>query len=194
VQPQQQPQRAQQPVQQPTKQPNQQPRQQAQPQQRAQVSQPAQRQNDAAKGGGNYAPPQRSPQQAQAWQQKAGWRQQGAWQGGANFQAARASNWSAEHRSWAQRGGYGGYFIPQASFGLYFGDGHPFRIGVQPFIVDGYPRFQYGGYTFVMVDPWPADWAPDWYQTDQLYVAYDNGYYLFDEQHPGEAVAIAVVM
>ena len=45
-----------------------------------------------------------------------------------------------------------------------------------------------------MVDPWPADWAPDWYQTDQLYVAYDNGYYLFDEQHPGEAVAIAVVM
>jgi hypothetical protein len=77
---------------------------------------------------------------------------------------------------------------------LYFGNVHPFRIGVQPFMVDGYPRFQYGGYTFVMVDPWPADWSSDWYQTDQLYVAYDNGYYLFDEQHPGEAVAIAVVM
>jgi hypothetical protein len=45
-----------------------------------------------------------------------------------------------------------------------------------------------------MVDPWPGDWAPAWYQTDQLYVGFNDGYYLYDLQHPGEAVALAVVM
>jgi hypothetical protein len=142
----------------------------------------------------SYAPPQRSTQQAQSWQQKSGWRQQGAWQGGASFQAGRATNWGSEHRTWAQRGSYGGYYIPQASFGLYFGEGHAFRIGSQPFMVGGYPEFRYGGYTFMMVDPWPGDWAPTWFQTDELYVGYDNGYYLYDQMHPGEAVALAVVM
>jgi hypothetical protein len=60
--------------------------------------------------------------------------------------------------------------------------------------VDGYPRFQYGGYTFMMVDPWPADWSSEWYATDDLYIAYDDGYYLFNRMHPDEAVALAVVM
>jgi len=69
-----------------------------------------------------------------------------------------------------------------------------FRIGIQPVIVGGYPRFQYGGYTFMMVDPWPEDWAENWYDTDDLYIGYDNGYYLYDRMHPGEAVAIAAVM
>jgi hypothetical protein len=174
----------------------QQPKQQAQPQQRAQAQggQPAQQRNSGVQSARNYAPPQRSTQQAQAWQQKSGWRQSGGWQGGATFQADRASNWGSEHRTWGQRGGYGGYYIPQASFGLYFGEGHLFRIGSQPFIVGGYPRFQYGGYTFMMVDPWPGDWAPNWFDADQLYVGYDNGYYLYDQMHPGEAVALAVVM
>ena len=69
-----------------------------------------------------------------------------------------------------------------------------FRIGIQPVIVGGYPRFQYGGYTFMLVDPWPEDWAETWYDTDDLYIDYNNGYYLYDRMHPGEAVAIAVVM
>jgi hypothetical protein len=182
-----QPQRARQPA------PKAPPHTQQPPPQRAQ--QPAQKAQPAParNAGANNAPPQRPAQQAQAWQQKGAWKANGGWQGGANFQAARASNWSSEHRSWAQRGGYGGYTIPQAQFGLYFGAGHTFRIGMQPTIMNGYPRFQYGGFTFMMVDPWPADWGPDWYQTDPLYVGYDNGYYLNDEAHPGEAVAIAVV-
>jgi hypothetical protein len=195
AQPQQQQQRAQQPKQQAQPQQQQraqQPKQQAQPQQRAQGGQAQQR--SSVQSARNYAPPQRSTQQAQSWQQKSGWRQQGGWQGGASFQADRSTNWGSEHRTWGQRGGYGGYYIPQASFGLYFGTGHLFRIGSQPFIVDGYPRFQYGGYTFMMVDPWPGDWAQNWYSADELYVGYDDGYYLYDQMHPGEAVALAVVM
>jgi hypothetical protein len=184
AQPQQQQQRAQQPA----------PARQSQPAQRASNVQPAQQARSSGQSGGSYAPPQRSTQQAQAWQQKSGWRQQGAWQGQATFQAGRSSNWAGEHRTWGQRGGYGGYFIPQASFGLYFGEGHYFRIGSQPFLVGGYPEFRYGGYTFMMVDPWPGDWAADWYDRDQMYVGYDDGYYLYDQMHPGEAVALTVVM
>ena len=63
-----------------------------------------------------------------------------------------------------------------------------------PWIVNGYPEFQYGGYTFMMVDPWPADWAPVWYDSDELYIVYDNGYYLCDAMHPGEEVALEVVV
>ncbi|MGC4049749.1 MAG: hypothetical protein QM757_09580 [Paludibaculum sp.] len=60
-----------------------------------------------------YQPsPQRSRQDAIAWQQKRGWVRQGGWQGQRNWQESRARQWEVEHRSWAQRGGYGGYFIP----------------------------------------------------------------------------------
>jgi hypothetical protein len=181
-----------------------QPKQQAQPkekaqsqprqqQQRAQHQQPAQQGNPSGQRS-SYAPPQRTRQQAQTWQQQGGWRQQGGWQGQATFQQDRSSNWGSEHRDWGQRGGYGGYYIPLASFDLHFGTGHWFRIHSQPYIVAGYPRFQYGGFTFMMVDPWPGDWSQDWYASDDVYVGYDNGYYLYDRMHPGEAVAISVVL
>jgi hypothetical protein len=181
----------------------QQPRQQAgKPQQKPQQGQRAQagqHQNPAPQGKpsaakANYTPPLRTRQQAQSWQQKSGWRQDGAWQEHASWQQDRSSNWQADHRTWAQRGGYGGYYIPQASFSLHFGIGNWFRIQNQPAIVDGYPRFEYGGYTFMMVDPWPADWAQDWYSADDVYVGYDNGYYLYNRQYPGEAIAISVVL
>ena len=60
-------------------------------------------------------------------------------------------------------------------------------------IIGGYPQFQYGGYTFVLVDPWPSEWSENWYDSDDLYIGYDDGYYLYNEMHPGEAVAIAVM-
>lgn len=178
----------------------QQPRQQ---QQRAQPAQPAQRQQathqaaqQARPGGQNtsYAPPQRTRQQAQTWQKQSSWRSDGAWQEHASWQQDRSSNWQSDHRTWGQRGGYGGYYIPQASFSLNFGIGHWFRIQNQPIIVGGYPRFQYGGYSFLMVDPWPGNWAPNWYSADDVYVGYDNGYYLYNRQYPGEAIAITVVL
>ncbi len=61
----------------------------------------------------------------------------------------------------------------------------------------GYPRFQYGGFSFMLVDPWPASWSEDWYATDDVYVDYDDyndGYYLYNRRHPGFGLALTVVM
>jgi len=46
----------------------------------------------------------------------------------------------------------------------------------------------------MMVDPWPQDWDSNWYATDDVYVGYDNGYYLYNRVHPGEAIAITVIL
>jgi hypothetical protein len=171
----------------------------AQRQPQAQSTNPAQHQPAAGQGRNdgqkaNYTPPLRTRQQAKTWQQQSSWRQGGAWQGQASWQQDRSSNWQSDHRTWSQRGGYGGYYIPQDSFSLHFGVGNWFRIQSQPVIVGGYPRFQYGGYSFLMVDPWPADWAENWYAADDVYVGYDNGYYLYNRQYPGEAIAVTVLL
>jgi hypothetical protein len=172
-----------------------QPVEQVRPQQRDQPQQHAQSQPSARpERTSSYTPPLRTREQARTWQQQSSWRQNGAWQEHSSWQQQRSSNWQSDHRTWAQRGGYGGYYIPQASFGLYFGTGHSFRIQSEPIIVGGYPRFQYGGYSFLMVDPWPADWAQDWYSSDDVYVDYDDGYYLYNRQHPGEAIAITIAL
>lgn len=87
------------------------------------------------------------------------------------------------------RGGKGGR-IPDDKFRANFGKQHTFRIG-RPTVVAGQPQFQYSGYTFVLVDPWPADWL----YTDEVYVDYvDDQYYLFDVMHPGVSIVLTVVM
>jgi hypothetical protein len=86
----------------------------------------------------------------------------------------------------ARRGGR----IPEEHFRAHFGRPHTFVIN-RPVIVDNRPRFQYSGYWFEIVDPWPADWA----YTDDCYIDYvDDSYYLFDPFHPGMRLAIVVVM
>ncbi len=80
--------------------------------------------------------------------------------------------------------------IPDARFRSNFGRGHEFRIG-SPRLVDGYSRFQYGGYWFGFVQPWPVGW----YYTDDVYVDYINGqYYLCNPSYPGAQVSISVVL
>ena len=80
--------------------------------------------------------------------------------------------------------------IPDDRFRSNFGRGHQFRIGT-PRLVDGYSRFQYGGYWFGFVQPWPAGW----YYTDNVYVDYINGqYYLCNPSYPGAQIAISVVL
>jgi len=84
--------------------------------------------------------------------------------------------------------GKGGH-IPDDKFRAHFGHGHHFRA--QGVIVQGQPQFQYGGYTFELVDAWPGDWA----YTDDCYIDYIDGeYFLFDLLHPGVRVALFVVM
>ena len=80
--------------------------------------------------------------------------------------------------------------IPDDRFRSNFGRGHEFRIG-SPRLVDGYSRFQYGGYWFGFIQPWPVGW----YYTDDVYVDYINGqYYLCNPSYPGDQIAISVVL
>ena len=155
---------------------------------------PARQARSTASRGSNAAP-QRTQAQARGWQQQRGWLQQGGgWQGNSSWQQGRASAWQSQHRTWAERGGYGGYYIPDATFALDFGDQHWFRIISQPTIVGGFPRFRQDGFWFMMVDPWPESWAENWYATDDVYVGYNNGYYLYNRRDPGDAIAISIVL
>jgi hypothetical protein len=114
--------------------------------------------------------------------------QQAAWQG------HRSQDWQSDHRTWQQRGGYSGYRIPDNRYNGYFGSEHGFVIFSQPYmVVGGFPRFQYGGYWFSLVDPWPGYWANSWYETDDVYVVYaNNGYYMYNHRYPGVGMAISV--
>ena len=125
---------------------------------------------------------QRSPEQQRI--QHSAWQRHGS------------HNWESEHRTWKQRGGYHGYRIPDDRFRVYFGSNHGFRIYGRPFlIVGGYPRFQYQGYWFSPVDPWPEYWGSSWYDNDEVYVNYvDNGYYLYNRRYPDVGIAISISM
>ena len=155
------------------------PKQEQQQQQRA----PQQQQ---AKGQQQQRAPQQqqanrpSPQQMQ--------QQQAAWQG------HRARNWQSEHRDWQQRGGYHGYRIPEDRYRGHFGRDHWFRIYSYPVVVvGGYPRFQYGGFWFSIVDPWPEYWSDDWYDNDDVYIDYSgDGYYLYNRRYPQDRIAVTV--
>jgi hypothetical protein len=144
-----------------------------------QETQHAQQQQTAQQPRGNEQP-KRTEQEQHV--QRAAWQQH------------RTQSWQSDHRSWQQRGGYNGYRIPDDRFRVNFGPDHEFRILGLPFlVVGGYPRFQYGGYWFSAVDPWPESWADDWYDTDDVYVAYvDNGYYLYNRRYPTVGIAISI--
>ncbi len=112
------------------------------------------------------------------------------------WQNHRSANWQSDHRSWQQRGGYNGYRIPQDRYRGYFGSQHFFRIYGLPFMVyNGYPRFQYEGYWITLLDPWPSYWSTDWYDNDDVYIAYgDDGYYMYNRQYPGIGIAVSISM
>lgn len=80
--------------------------------------------------------------------------------------------------------------IPDDRFRSNFGESHTFVIN-EPVMVGGYSRFQYGGYWFGFVQPWPEGW----YYTDNVYVDFiDGGYYLCNPYYPGVHLGISVVM
>jgi hypothetical protein len=117
---------------------------------------------------------------------------QSNYRGGVAFQQFSSHNWRNEHRRWSERGGYHGYFIPQTRFYSSFGRQHYFRIG-RPDFYAGYPRFEYAGYSFRIVDPWPDYWEPDWYESDDVYIDYENdGYYMYDSRYPGVGISVEI--
>jgi hypothetical protein len=84
--------------------------------------------------------------------------------------------------------GKGGH-IPDEKFRAQFGREHHFNA--RSVIVRGQPRFQYGGYTFEVIDAWPAQWV----DTDDCYIEYiDGNYYLIDLLHPDIRIAVFVVI
>jgi len=87
----------------------------------------------------------------------------------------------------AVQSGKGGR-IPDAKFRANFGRQHTVVIH-QPVIVQGQPRFQFGGYWFIISEPWPAGWA----YTDECYIDFVDGeYVLLDLLHPGMQVVLVV--
>jgi hypothetical protein len=152
------------------------------PQQRAEQQQQNQNNQQHAQQQRRNEQPQRTQEQQRV--------QQSAWQD------HRSQRWDSDHRTWQQRGGYNGYRIPDDRYRGYFGEDHGFRIYGLPFmVVGGYPRFQYEGYWISLVDPWPEYWGNDWYDNDDVYVAYvDNGYYLYNRRYPNVGIAISFSM
>lgn len=105
-----------------------------------------------------------------------------------NDHAVQGQDHPAPQAAHAQPAGKGGH-IPDDKFKAHFGHSHTFTA--KTVIVQGQPQFSYGGYSFQLVDAWPADWA--W--TDQCYIDYIDGeYFLFDLLHPGVRIAVFVVM
>jgi hypothetical protein len=88
----------------------------------------------------------------------------------------------------ARPAGKGGH-IPDDRFRAQFGREHHFNA--KSVIVRGQPRFQYGGYSFEIIDAWPAEWI----DTDDYYIDYIDGeYYLVDLFHPEIRLAVFIVM
>ena len=144
------------------------------------IAAPALAQHDQQRDQRNN-PPQHSSRQQTRQRER-----QGAWQ------QHRARSWESDHQSWQQRGGYQGYRVPDARFRRYFGPQHAFRVNRYPFsVVGGAPTFRYRGYRVTVVDPWPENWHDNWYETDDVYLNYeDNGYYMYNRRHPNVGIAV----
>jgi hypothetical protein len=160
----------------------------AKPQQHAQ-QQPKAQQQPQAKAQHEQKPAEQQHSQPQAKTQPNAQHQQ---QTAANHAPQRTQQDIArQHSQPALRlSARGNGRIPDDRFRSNFGRGHEFRIGA-PVMVGGYSRFQYGGYWFGFVQPWPVGW----YYTDDVYVDYiDGGYYMYNPYHPGARFAISVVL
>ena len=146
--------------------------QQAKPAQHAQQAKPASEPQRAASQ--QKAKPTEQPQRA-AGQQQAKPTQQP--QRAAGQQQASRSQPAAGHGT-----------IPEARFRASFGSGHTFHVNRSEF-ANGSGRFQYGGFWFNVVQPWPVGWL----YTDSVYVDYLNGgYFLCNPVHPGVYISINV--
>lgn len=87
-------------------------------------------------------------------------------------------------REQAQGGPGRGRRIPEERYRAAFGKEHRFHVR------HAEPRFQYGGYWFEVVEPWPAAWVAD----DDCYLEEDGDeYFLVDMLHPDLRVEVIVV-
>jgi hypothetical protein len=138
---------------------------------RPQQTKPAQQQEHAARPQ-QTKPAQQQEHAARTQQAKPAQQQQ-------RGQQAQASRGQAA-------GGHGS--IPEARYNASFGSSHTFHVNSSEF-VNGSGRFNYGGYWFNAVNPWPVGWL----YTDAVYVAYLNGgYFLCNPFHPGVYISVNI--
>jgi hypothetical protein len=86
----------------------------------------------------------------------------------------------------AQRASGGG--IPADRYKANFGREHTFRVTQSDYSSH---RFQYGGYWFGFVDPWPSNWL---YTQDVFVVDIGGVYYLCNPVYPGVNLVISVTL
>jgi len=85
--------------------------------------------------------------------------------------------------------GNGGGRIPDDRYRANFGQEHRFHVNQGDYDRDR--RFQYGGYWFGFVDPWPSNWL---YTQDVFVVEIDGVYYLCNASYPGVNIALSVTL
>ena len=79
--------------------------------------------------------------------------------------------------------------IADEHFRTRFGREHHFAVR-NVVVVGGERRFEYSGYRFGFVEPWPGGWA----YTDNVYIdLVDGEYYLYNLRHPGVRILVTVL-
>jgi hypothetical protein len=150
-----------------------------------QQARPAQQQAKPAQQQAKPAQQQAKPAQQQA---KPAQQQQRAQQQAKPAQQQRAQQQAKPAQQQAKRAEPAHGRIPDDRFRASFGRGHTFHVNRSDFAGSS-RRFQYGGFWFAMVNPWPVAWL----YTDDVYVDYINGgYFLCDPIHPGVYLSITV--
>jgi hypothetical protein len=79
--------------------------------------------------------------------------------------------------------------IPDDRFRANFGRDHRFRVSEADYRRDR--RFQYGGYWFGFVQPWPSNWL---YTQDVYVVEIEGVYYLCNANYPGVNLTLSFTM
>ncbi len=85
-------------------------------------------------------------------------------------------------------GNNGGGRIPADRFKAHFGREHSFRVSQGDY---NNRRFQYGGYSFGFVDPWPSNWL---YTQNVYVIEIDGVYYLCNASFPGVNLVLSFTL
>jgi hypothetical protein len=102
----------------------------------------------------------------------------------------RRDNHSAEGNTGRPVQGQSAQRIPEEKFRASFGREHHFHVERAHIVNQAQPEFVYGGYTFALSNPWPAEWSFD----DDCYIDYvGDNYYLYDLDHPGIRILVLLI-
>jgi flagellar biosynthesis GTPase FlhF len=133
---------------------------------------------------------QQEQKSAQQQDQNAQQEKRNAQQQDKNNQQEQKNTQQQQRTQQAQRAsGNGSGRIPDDKFKANFGREHSFHVSQSDY--SNGRRFQYGGYSFGFVDPWPSNWL----YTQDVYVIEINGvYYLCNASFPGVNLVLSFTL